>query len=262
MPSAAARRPHHTPSGSTTQTRAPPSIRRSANPLAAYVLPDPDVPTMASRSSSADGGNTPTILPSRRVASMAPWPSADASALAREAATTRLTVGSLTSYSRAMWAAVLRPDSTSSAISTRCCSVSFGRRPPRRPAARAAASPALMPSRTALRSSAAKPPISCAAACPASVVVSTPSLRLRRPAPAAMMLCARRTTSGRDRPRPPSCGTTTTLSGRSASSTRRNSGCCPRRPEVRSSTTCVQPASASACRCAASVSSSSVLVRR
>src|SRR4051812_27492502 len=49
--------PHQTPSGSTTQTRAPMSIRRSTPPLAAKVLPAPDVPTKASRSSRILSGS-------------------------------------------------------------------------------------------------------------------------------------------------------------------------------------------------------------
>ena len=171
-------------------------------------------------------------------------------------------VASLTPWCRAIPAAVLRPDSTSSTTAARCCPVSFGRRPGLRPAARATAGPAAVRPLRLPRSSPARPPIIPAAAWPSGVVVSSASLRLRRPAPAAATCCMRRTTSGRDRPRHANAGTTTTSPGCKASSTLRNSGCSRRRPAARSSTTRSQPASASARRWAASTSPPSAPPRR
>ena len=100
-------------------------------------------------------------------------------------------VASLTPWCLAIPAAVLRPDSTSSTTAARCCPVSFGRRPGLRPASRATADPAAVRPLRLPRSSPARPPIIPAAAWPSGVVVSSASLRLRRPAPAVATCCMR-----------------------------------------------------------------------
>ncbi len=95
--------------------------------------------------------------------------------------------------------------------------VSFGRRPPTRPRSRAAASPASVLSRISDRSNSAKAPSICIIMRPGGVVVSTASVRERKPAPAASIRSRRVSMSLRDRANRSSFQTTTMSPGLSSS---------------------------------------------
>ena len=90
---------------------------------------------------------------------------------------------------RAASAAVFLPFETILIISTCCCGLSFGRRPPIRPCPRALSRPALVLSRSIARSNSANAPSICIVIRPAGLVVSIASLKLRNPA-FALAMCS------------------------------------------------------------------------
>ncbi len=101
----------------------------------------------------------------------------------RHSATMRDTVAELTFQSRAVPAIVRLPLDTSSIAAARCSLSSFRGRPPTRPSRLACARPARVRSRIIARSNSANDPTICIIIRPAAVVVSTASVRERKPAP-------------------------------------------------------------------------------
>ena len=152
---------------------------------------------------------------------------------------------------RAASAAVFLPFETILIISTCCCGLSFGRRPPIRPCLRALSRPALVLSRSIARSNSANAPSICIIIRPAGLVVSIASLKLRNPAFALAMCSIMVRTSRRERESRSSFHTTRTSAFRSWSRSRCSSGRSQRPPEAFSRKIRSHPADLRAPTCAA-----------
>ena len=152
---------------------------------------------------------------------------------------------------RAASAAVFLPFETILIISTCCCGLSFGRRPPIRPCLRALSRPALVLSRSIARSNSANAPSICIVIRPAGLVVSIASLKLRNPAFALAMCSIMVRTSRRERESRSSFHTTRTSAFRSWSRSRCSSGRSQRPPEAFSRKIRSHPADLRAPTCAA-----------
>ena len=144
----------------------------------------------------------------------------------------RATVDGCTRNNLAASAPVFWFDVTMATISSCCCIVSLGLRPPTRPSFRAASRPFFVRSRSMARSNSANEPTICIIIRPAGVDVSIDSVRLWKSAPAESIFSRVKRRSFSERERRSSFQTTSTSPLRSCSSKRCSSGRSHRPPET------------------------------